>query len=187
MHVIIAGTARSGKTTLAMMMNKHGFTHYKMDSIKRGLFETLNLNDNKWENVSPIMCLIINKIIKDNRTDTNYNLEKYLFDTPFIYPSDIEKIDTKDTLVIFIGYAHISVEEEIRLIRENDKEFYWTTKIDDETLRRWTVENIEYSKFLESECKRLGIKYFDTSFDRDKVLEEAEKYILEMEKKTIGE
>ena len=89
----------------------------------------------------------------------NYNLEKYLFDTPYIYPVDISKIDRSNTLVIFLGYAHISVEEEINLIREHDKEHYWTTKIDDDTLRKWTIENIEYSKVIEEECKKYNIKY----------------------------
>ena len=182
MHVIIAGTARSGKTTLALMMNKYGFTHYKMDSIKRGIFETFDLKNDNWEEVSPIMCNIINRVILDNKTDTNYNLEKYLFDTPFIYPSDIKNIDTSDTLVVFLGYSKISVEEEVRLIRENDKEYYWTTKIDNQKLREWTIENIEYSKHLEEECKKLNFKYFDTSFNRDEVLEEAKNYILERSK-----
>ena len=182
MHVIIAGTARSGKTTLALMMNEYGFTHYKMDSIKRGIYQSFNLKNDKWDVVSPLMCNIINKIIQDNKTDTNYNLEKYLFDTPYIYPSDINKIDTSNTLVIFLGYSHISVEEEIKLIRENDKDHYWTTKIDDNTLREWTSENIEFSKYLEEECRKLNIKYFDTSLDRDKVLEEAKNYILENER-----
>ena len=179
MHVIIAGTARSGKTTLALMMNKYGFTHYKMDSIKRGLCESFKLKYDNWEDVSPIMCNIINRIIQDNKTDTNYNLEKYLFDTPFIYPKDLEKIDTTDTIVIFLGYAHIDVKTEIKLIRKHDKDFYWTKKISDEQLKKWTIENIEYSKKIEEECKILNIKYFDTSFDREKVLQQAVEYILE--------
>ena len=36
-HIIIAGASRSGKTTLALKLAKHGFVHYKMDSIKRGI------------------------------------------------------------------------------------------------------------------------------------------------------
>ena len=31
MHIIIAGAARAGKTTLSVMLNKYGYTHYKMD------------------------------------------------------------------------------------------------------------------------------------------------------------
>ena len=125
------------------------------------------------------MCNIINKIIQDNKTDTNYKLEKYLFDTPYLYPKDLESIDTRDTIIIFLGYAHIDADSEVNLIRKYDKEHYWTNKISDEQLKEWTIGNIEYSKLLEEECKRLNIKYFDTSYNRDEVLEEAKKYIIE--------
>ena len=179
MHVIIAGTARSGKTTLSLLLNDYGYTHYKMDSIKRGICESFNLKYDNWEDVSPIMCNIINKIIQDNKTDTNYQKEKYLFDTPFIYPRDLESIDTSETIVIFLGYAHIDADTEVSLIRQHDKEHYWTNKISDEQLKKWSIDNIEYSKLLEEECKKLNIKYFDTSFNRDEVLEEAKKYIVE--------
>lgn len=178
MHVIIAGAARSGKTTLSLMLNKYGYTHYKMDSIKRGICESLLLEYDGWEKVSPIMCTIINRIIEDNKTDTNYLKEKYLFDTPFLYPKDIENINIENTKVIFLGYAHIDVDEEVKLIRENDLDNYWTTKISDEELKKWTYDNIEFSKYLEEECKKYGIKYYDTSENRDKVLEEALNYII---------
>ena len=182
MHVIIAGAARSGKTTLSLLLNELGYTHYKMDSIKRGICESLELVYDDWADVSPIMCSIINKIIQDNKTDTNFGQEKYLFDTPFLYPKDLELIDTSETIVIFLGYAHIDAETEFRLIREHDKDYYWTNKIDDDLLRKWSIDNIEYSKELEKECERLNIKYFDTSFDRDKVLEEAKQYIIDNNK-----
>ena len=172
MHVIIAGAARSGKTTLSLMLNEYGFTHYKMDSIKRGICESYLLKYDKWEDVSPIMCTIINRIIKDNLTDTNYLKEKYLFDTPFLYPKDIRLIDTSDTIVIFMGYADISVEEAVKQIREHDLEHYWTNKINDEELRKETYDNIEFSKYLKEECKKYGIKYYDTSKDREEVFKQ---------------
>lgn len=179
MHVIIAGTARSGKTTLALLLNEFGYTHYKMDSIKRGICESFNLKYDNWEEVSPIMCNIINKIIQDNKTDTNYQQEKYLFDTPFIYPEDLRTIDTKDTMVIFLGYAHLDADTEVNLIREHDKDHYWTKSISDDQLKKWSEQNIEYSKHLEEECRKLNIKYFDTSLNRDEVLEEAKQYIID--------
>ena len=178
MHVIIAGAARAGKTTLALMLNNYGFTHYKMDSIKRGICESLLIKYVDWEKVSPIMCTVINRIIEDNKTDTNYLKEKYLFDTPFLYPKDIQEINTDDVKVIFLGYAHIDVDEEVRLIRENDLDNYWTKKISDEELKKWTYDNIEFSKYLEEECKKYNIKYFDTSKNREKVLKEALEYII---------
>ena len=172
MHVIIAGAARAGKTTLSLMLNEYGYTHYKMDSIKRGICESEILNPDDWDKVSSVMCTVINRIIEDNKTDTNYLKEKYLFDTPFLYPKDISSINIENTIVVFLGHAHISVEEEMKLIRENDEENYWTNKINDEELRKWTSDSIEFSKYLEEECKKLGIKYYDTSFDRENVLKQ---------------
>ena len=177
-HIIIAGAARSGKTTLSLMLNNYGYTHYKMDSIKRGICESFNLKYNDWKSVSPIMCKIINRIIIDNRTDTNYLKEKYLFDTPFLYPKDIELIDTSNTKVIFMGYKDIDPLLEVKLIRENDEDNFWTKNVSDDELLKWAKDNIEFSKYLESECKRLNIPYFDTSYNRDNVLKEALEYII---------
>ena len=172
MHVIIAGAARAGKTTLSLMLNEYGYTHYKMDSIKRGICESYLLKYDDWKEVSPIMCRIINRIIEDNKTDTNYMKEKYLFDTPFLYPKDIKMIDTSNTKVIFLGCSQISVDDMMRQIRDNDEDHYWTNKISDEQLRKETKSNIEFSKYLEEECKKLGMKYYDTSFDRENVLKQ---------------
>ena len=178
MHVIIAGAARAGKTTLSLMLNEHGFTHYKMDSIKRGICESFQLNYADWKDVSPIMCTIINRIIEDNKTDTNFLKEKYLFDTPFLSPKDIKTINLEDTKVVFLGYSQIGIDEMVNKIRENDLEYYWTNKISDEELVKETTENIEYSKYLEEECKKYGIKYYDTSKDRELVLKEILNYII---------
>ena len=172
MHVIIAGAARSGKTTLSLMLNKYGFTHYKMDSIKRGICESYSLKYDDWKDVSPIMCTIINRIIEDNKTDTNYLKEKYLFDSPFLSPKDIKMINTEDTYVLFLGYSQISVDEMVKRIREKDLENYWTNKISDDQLRKETQENIDFSRYIEEECKKCGIKYYDTSIDRERILNE---------------
>lgn len=181
MHVIIAGAARAGKTTLSLMLNNEGFTHYKMDSIKRGICEAYNLKYDSWDEVSTVMSIIINRIIEDNKTDTNFLKEKYLFDIPFIYPKDLSLINTEDTLVIFLGYAKASAAKHFLKIRDNDTSNLWTSKLDDETLSKNVKENIEFSKKLERECKKYNIPYFDTSFNREEVLKEAKEFILRKE------
>ena len=181
MHIIIAGAARAGKTTLSLMLNNEGFTHYKMDSIKRGICEAYNLKYDSWDEVSTVMSIIINRIIEDNKTDTNFLKEKYLFDIPFIYPKDLSLINTEDTLVIFLGYAKASAAKHFLKIRNNDASNLWTSKLDDETLAKNVKENIEFSKKLERECKKYNIPYFDTSFNREEVLKEAKEFILRKE------
>lgn len=181
MHVLIAGAARAGKTTLSLMLNELGFVHYKMDSIKRGICEAYHLRYDDWSDVSPTMCTIINRMIEDNKTDTNYGKEKYLFDTPFIYPEDIEKINTEDTLVIFIGYAHTTPLEVFNKRRKCDSDNLWTRKLSDEELLNNCKQDVEFSKLLERECMRLGIPYFDTSNNREEVLENIKELIKEKE------
>ena len=182
MHIIIAGTARSGKTTLSLMLKEKGYVHYKMDSIKRGICEAYKLHYDNWDLVSPIMATIINRMIKDNKTDTNYLLEDYVFDIPFLYPKDISLIDTSNTLVIFLGYSNLTPKESFEKIREHDKENYWTSHIDNKTLMSWCYDNIEFSKYLEVECQKYNIKYFDTSNNRDEVLQNILNYIEKEEK-----
>ena len=177
MHIIIAGTARAGKTTLSLMLKEMGYVHYKMDSIKRGICEAYKLEYDNWEKVSPIMATIINRMIKDNKTDTNYQLENYIIDIPFLYPKDVNLIDTKDTLVIYLGYAKLTPSESFNKIRKHDKENYWTYNLTDDKLMSWCQDNIEFSKYIEKECKKYRFKYFDTSCNRDKVLQDIVHYI----------
>lgn len=180
MHIIIAGAARAGKTTLSLMLKEKGYVHYKMDSIKRGICEAYHIKYDNWKEVSPIMSIIINRMIQDNKTDTNYKLEDYVFDIPFLYPKDINLIDTSNTLVIFLGYSQLSYDECFNNIRKYDQDNYWTSHITDQKLMEWCHDNIEFSKFLKKECVKYKIKYFDTSYNRDTVLQEVVKYIEEI-------
>ena len=181
MHIIIAGAARSGKTTLSLMLNDVGYVHYKMDSIKRGICEAYKLQYDNWDKVSVIMATIINRMIKDQTTDTNYLQENYLFDIPFLYPQDLSLMDTNNTLVIFLGYSKLSVEECFNNIREYDKDNYWTNSISNKSLKKMCEENIKFSKYLEKECLKYHLPYFDTSYNREKVLNDVLKYIKEQE------
>ncbi len=181
-HIIIAGTCRSGKTTLSIELRKLGYTHYKMDSIVRGICKIFNLNRHNWEKLSVIFAKLINIIIKESYTDMVGEYEKYVFDIPQLFPKDIKFIDTKNVIVIFLGYAHVTKEEVFKNIRRNDKVNYWSAKVSDNELLKRIDDNIKFSNYLEEECKRLNILYFDTGIDRDQTLKKIIKYIKKMNK-----
>lgn len=181
-HVIIAGTCRSGKTTLAIELSKCGYTHYKMDSIVRGICNIFNLDSHDWRGLSPKLAKLMNTIIKENETDTVSDYEKYVLDIPYLFPKDVELIDAKNVIIIFMGYGYITKEEMLLNIREHDKNNYWCKNLSDDKLLEMIDNNIKFSKYLEKECNELGIPYFDTSVDRDKVLKEIKKYIEKMNK-----
>ena len=54
----------------------------------------------------------------------------------------------------------------------------YTRQMTDERLRDLIVDHIEYSKVLKRQCEESGIKFFDTSFNRDVVLNEVMEYLI---------
>ena len=88
-HIIIAGSPRTGKTTLALYFHKVGFVHYKMDSIKRAMFKALSLNIYDWHIISPMIASMISTIVLENSSDKVFNNEYYCIDTCHLYPIDI--------------------------------------------------------------------------------------------------
>lgn len=181
-HIIIAGASRAGKTTLSIELMKCGYTHYKMDSIIRGICEIFDINRHDWVNLSPKYAKLIDIIIKESDTDMVGEYEKYVFDIPQLFPKDIEFIDTENVIVIFLGYAHVTKEEVLLNIRSNDKDNYWSAQVDNSELLEKIENNIKFSQYLEKECERLNIPYFDTGVDRDNTLIKIKRYIKEKSK-----
>lgn len=177
-HVIVAGIPRSGKTTLCLKLDKLGFTHYKMDTIKRAINQIWDWQESDWYKVSPKMGKLINKILRENRADTVYNHEYYVIDTCHFLPCDVDLIED-DTLIVFLGYKYISVESKVKEMRENDKDYYWSNSLSDNELENMVRENVEFSEVLSQECKKNNVIYFDTSYNRDEVLKSVLDYIIE--------
>ena len=177
-HIILAGCGRCGKTTLSLRLRQLGFTHYKMDSIKRGIDRNFwDEYQSDWRLVSPHMSKLIHRIISETQTDIIKDKEYYVIDTCHVYPSDLLKYYFKDTIIIFIGFPTTTVEKKFKEIRKYDKDV-WTNKRTDEQVKLDTKLSIEYSIDAKEECEKLGIKFFDVSNDFQNVIDEIYKYIL---------
>ena len=176
-HIIIAGCARTGKTTLALYFHNQGFVHYKMDSIKRAMFKTLSLNIKDWHVISPMMASMISTIIEENMSDRVFNNEYYCIDTCHLYPIDIYNKNLKNTIIVFLGYPDIVINEKLRFIRENDSNNIWTSKLEDSQLLRDIDLCIQYSAEVKKQCVELNIPFFDTSYDFNKTIDSTRTYI----------
>ena len=177
-HIIIAGIPRAGKTTICLELAKYGFTHYKMDSIKRGICNIFNLNQHDWASISPKIAELINVIIEENKTDTTKGKEYYVIDTCHLLPRDLINIP-KDVLIIYLGYKDISLEEKVKELKKWDKDYYWSNGLSDEELINMLDANIKFSKVIAKKCKENSILYFDTSYNRDVVLKKVLNIVLE--------
>ncbi len=182
-HILIAGAARSGKTTLSIRLGKEGFVHYKMDSIKRGIDNNFwNNYKDDWKKVSPHMAYLIKTIIDENQSDIVKDKEYYCIDTCHLYPKDIAKYNLENTIIVFLGYCGIKINDKIKNIREHDKDT-WSAKRSDSDLEKDTQMDIEYSKEAKKQCEELNIKFFDTSTNFKQTLEDTYNYIQQELKK----
>ena len=178
-HILIAGGARCGKTTLALRISKLGFVHYKMDSIKRGIDKNFwDGYQDDWRKVSPHMAKLISVMLNDYNTDIVKDKEYYVIDTCHLYPSDIAKYDLENTIIVFLIHAKVKIEDKLKQIRKYDSDNVWSSKLDDDEMKYGIELGIDYSKETKKECEELNIKYFDVSKNFNKVLDEAYNYIL---------
>lgn len=175
-HIIIAGACRSGKTTLSKSLSDLGFIHYKMDAIKRAIYKVFGFDKkDDWRILSPKIIQIIESIIEDNDVDDSN--ERFVIDTPYIYPKDLSNIDREKFVVIFLGYSQTTPDEKLNRIRENDSKKCWTNSISDKEMLKQSEMSIEYSKIVKKQCEENGFAYFDTSFDFTETLKKAREYI----------
>lgn len=170
-NILIAGVAKSGKSTLCeMICNKVKINHIPFDyftaAMKRnypewGIKSNVIIND-----TSEKLCKLINtisSIIDDSE-------EKFIIDSDHIMPHDIiNNINRDNWNIIFIGYPNISVDEKFNDIRKYER-VGWTAKRADDDLKDTIKQLINISKIIEEECQKYNIKFIDASNNFNEVL-----------------
>ena len=197
-HIIIAGCSRTGKTTLSMRFKEMGYTHYKMDTIKRGIYNNFCSNKNDdWKNISPKMAHLIATIINECNSDKikdilnriiistilTLHLKKYIkFESSenqdgviVLIQDSNEKL--KNTVIVFLGYTDLNKNDKLLNIRKYDSDNIWTSSKSDKEILDNIELGIKYSKEVKKQCNNLKIPYFDTSKNFNKVLNNVYNYI----------
>lgn len=176
-NIAIFGVARSGKTTLARMI-KQRFTNYNIidgDCI-RSTFESVlpsnNINHLGGEGMVedfPKFCgQLLAYQIKEHKKIFNF-----IFESCDVEPyQSKEYFNIEDTLVIFLGYPSLTLEEVINNYTEyaepND---YMMKKTPSEILNRATMW-LEKSKTLRNECEIYNIRFIDVSYNRNEIFKD---------------
>lgn len=173
MHIVIAGAARSGKTTLSRMLKDRGFIHYKMDSIKRGVCRYFDIKTVYWTDFSKGVCSIIKQVIDDEFEDN------IIFDTPHISVNDSLELVRDDTIVLFLGYDHMDFDTFLDNVSKYDQNT-WVGKLSYDELKELFEDSVKFSIDNRKDCLENNIKYFDVSENREEVLDEACSYVLNL-------
>lgn len=171
-NIFIAGVAKSGKSTLAKILQKSGnYNHIPLDyfasSLKRN-FSNTNITSNVVidRESSKRLALLLSRVVEIIDTTD----EKFIIDSAHILPKDIiNYLDRDKWDIYYLGYPNISASEKYELIRKYETNEDWTYKRTDDELFNVLCDLINLSVEIEKDCKMLGITFIDTGKNMDNV------------------
>jgi len=181
MLYVIGGASRSGKTLLSRkIVSEKKIPYFPLDA----LFGALARG-------APEFGVTYDNSLME-RPDKMWPITKYLFsffleeEGDFLIEGDsILPAQMNELLVAkqpikccFLGYTELSTSEKLALVRKyHQGETDWTKDQSDEDMLRMIEEMISFSKYLQEECTKFGIKYFDASHNFEDVQEEVLDYL----------
>lgn len=178
-NIILFGVPRSGKTTFARMILKE-FSGYNIieEDIVYTAYKQAVMNLEKKRNTNK-------NVVVNVETDSllPYELAKQFFDKNIMYEPKLNfilessNIDTKtlmeyskDNIVLVFGYPKLTVKECINNVHIHDTGADWTYVEPDWRLNKFFTVYLKESKQLVKDCKKLNLKFVDTSYNRKEVL-----------------
>ncbi len=174
-NIVILGASRAGKSTLTKMICEK-YPNYNViigDAVRKAFSEILpqnNINNNNGsgmiEDFPKFLAYMFYRSIKI--CDRKFN---YIIDSCDILPEKAKELfEKEDTIIIFLGFPKLTEEEHFYQIKQYQKNTDWTYNKDDDFMKEHVKRWIAKSKYFEKKCKELDIWFVDTSFDREKVL-----------------
>jgi len=183
MLLIIGGAARTGKGILSrrLLLETHQ-PYLSLDVLKMGLVNgvpsfgldpeasAVAIAEQLWPLVR---AMAVNMV----ETDVHYIIEGEILPE---HADELAKRFPTEVRACFLGYAEIAPRRKLAEIRKfgghpND----WLTDYPDEDVLELVEQNVEFSRYLQKECRRLGIPYCDTSESFDSAHNRAFTYLMQ--------
>ena len=176
-NIVILGVARAGKTTLAKLIaNK--YKKYQIingDCIRnsfQNIFPQIEINKFGGEGMKEKFSLFCSELLEQEIIQ-NKDYFNYIFESCDVTPENARKhFSLNNTIVVFLGYPKLSVEQIIynykNYAEEND---YMLKKTDGEIMNR-AILWLQKSKEYQEQCKLYNIKYIDVSYNRNNIFDE---------------
>ncbi len=179
-NILIMGIGRAGKTTLSEML-KDKYNNYNLihsDSLKWAMIRANNKEEYYRNNVEKqkefehgeffqrtLLEFFDSSIKKDKK---NYG---YILESGQLHPKIVSKmINLKETIVVCLGLGNLNVDEMVELCINHDTEKDWTFGLSKKYLKKHAIDWYSANEMLKRECPKYKIKYYDTSKDRIKSL-----------------
>ena len=189
-NILIWGVPRSGKSTLAYMIRQEfGHSVIQLDAIKSvydvvrpedkiSARETTNFDESRM--MAKMVTRLIQCLSWGNACGEFHVYEGVSFDMDTILlslPKEKFPVSLDNFIIICLGYSEITPEEKVEEITRYETTSDWSYRESMESKLEHSKAYCEESKFVKETAKRLELKYFDVSFNRDMVLDEVMQYI----------
>lgn len=181
-YIIIAGVPRSGKSTVSKMIAKgYGYQHISMDSIIAGIervFPKADINTDapvepqkNLENISAKIAPFIKAMMDSGEYDEcDYGV---VIDVYQLLPKDyVTYLKEKDCNIYYFLSSDVTPEERFNILKEHDTPADYTYYHSDEAKQRDCIDIVNISKMIKEQCILYGLPYYETSYERDRVLAE---------------
>lgn len=164
--VVLGGNARSGKSTLAYMLVKKGFSRISFDNICETLKDVYDIdvtNNKSFE----FFEYIVNKSIEESN---NENID-YVIDMYDYLPEDINKLENKDKIeVYFLAYPNCTKEEIKYNVIHYAKDSDWIKQVNKDYLNECVDRFYNRNKLVVNECSKYNYKLINTSSGDDRYI-----------------
>lgn len=170
MLYVIGGVARTGKSIIAhRFMQDTGTPYLSLDILMMGLYRgfpehDITPEDPDFQNADKMWPVVRNMCRNIAETGVEYLLEGVS-----IHPEHIHELYTNyspDVKACFLGYPNTSAKDKLRSIREySDYPNNWSTGYSDKELLDFIENQIKHSRYLQEECLKYDIHFFDQSED----------------------
>ncbi len=181
-HIIIAGVPRAGKSTVSGRIAKRfGYQHVSMDSVIAGFEKCFpDTGVSTYQGLSSLDTLkLISKkmapFLQAMIDSGEYDEQDYgmVIDMYQLLPEDyVNNIDRNKCAVYYFLTADVTPEERFQIQKKYDTPRDYTYYKSDEELREGCRHIVEQSILMRRQCEKYGLPYFETSRDREAVLEQ---------------
>ena len=181
-YIIIAGVPRAGKSTVSKMIaKKFGYQHISMDSVIAGIekvFPETGIDTGasidaraNLENISAKIAPFIRAMMDSGEYDEcDYGV---VIDVFQLLPQDyIMYLGNKNCEIHYFLSSDVTAEERFDLLKKYDTPDDYTYYHSDEENRKDCAEIVNISKMIKVQCEKYGVSFYETSYEREKVLEE---------------
>ena len=188
-NIILYGSSRSGKSTLAKLICKElNYSYVSIDKLVTAFeqaFPDLQINHKdrtgkSVENLEPFLFAYLRSLSHFSKTQDNIC---YVIEGSYI---NIEKLLTqhffKRYKLLVLLHDDIDKQELFKNIRKHDCDIDWTYELTDEELDVYCQNILNNSNNIKEICKKNNITYYDTSKNREEIFKKILKEISEQDK-----